>query len=391
MIWWRLTLRIKLLTTYLLVVGIGLAASFAVIELLAPRFFVTSMAAMMGPGAAAGMGGPGGMMGGSDGMMGGTPQADAILRAAFLAAVTQAIGVGAGLAALAAVLASLVVTHLIARPIRQIAAATRRLAAGHYTERVDLARLNAGDDLGQLGQSFNAMAGALAATEQRRVALLGDVAHELRTPISTLEGYLEGLLDGVIAPEPATWALLLDEAGRLHRLVNDLQELSRADAGQLSLALVALDPAQLAQTALDRLRPAFAEAGLPLTRHLPAGLPCVRADGDRVVQVLTNLLTNALRYTAPPGPVTLTLHRAAGGRAILFQVTDTGIGLAPEHLPHVFERFYRVDKSRSRAAGGSGIGLSIAQALVDAMGGRLWVTIPGLGQGSTFSFTLPVD
>jgi len=383
MIWWRLTLRIKLLTTYLLVVGIGLAASFAVIELLAPRFFVTSMAAMMGPGAPAGMGGPGGVMGG-------TPQADATLRAAFLAAVTQAIGVGAGLAALAAVLASLVVTHLIARPIRQIAAATRRIAAGHYLERVDLAQLNADDDLGQLGQSFNAMAGALAATEQRRVALLGDVAHELRTPISTLEGYLEGLLDGVIAPEPATWALLLDEAGRLHRLVNDLQELSRAEARQLSLALVALDPAQLAQTALDRLRPAFAEVGLQLTLHLPAGLPCVRADEDRVVQVLTNLLINALRYTAPPGPVALTLERAAGGRAILFQVTDTGIGLAPEHLPHVFERFYRVDKSRSRAAGGSGIGLSIAQALVAAMGGRLWVASPGPGQGSTFSFTLPV-
>jgi signal transduction histidine kinase len=216
------------------------------------------------------------------------------------------------------------------------------------------------------------------------------VAHELRTPISTLEGYLEGLLDGVIAPTPETWARLHDEAGRLHRLVTDLQDLSRVEARQLSLTLEAVAPAPLAEAALDRVRPVFAEKGLALAAEIPATLPAIRADRDRVVQVLTNLLTNALRYTPAPGQVTLILSRAAGSSELLFQVTDTGIGLAPEQLPHVFERFYRVDKSRSRAAGGSGIGLTIARALVEAMGGRIWATSAGPGQGSTFAFTLPV-
>jgi signal transduction histidine kinase len=323
-------------------------------------------------------------------MMSGTPPGAAALQAAFVAALTQAILVGAAAAGVAAVLASLAVTAIIARPVRQIAAATQRIAAGHYAERVDLTRLAPNDDLGQLARSFNVMTTALESTEQRRVELLGDVAHELRTPISTLEGYLEGLLDGVIAPTPETWARLHDEAGRLHRLVTDLQDLSRVEARQLSLTLEAVAPAPLAEAALDRVRPVFAEKGLDLAAEIPATLPPIRADRDRVVQVLTNLLTNALRYTPAPGQVTLILSRAAGSGELLFQVTDTGIGLAPEQLPHVFERFYRVDKSRSRAAGGSGIGLTIARALVEAMGGRIWATSAGPGQGSTFAFTLPV-
>jgi signal transduction histidine kinase len=223
--------------------------------------------------------------------------------------------------------------------------------------------------------------------------LLGDVAHELRTPISTLDAYLEGLLDGVVQPSQETWVSLRDETGSLRRLADDLRELSRAEARQLSLKLETADPSAIAQAAAERLQVDFSEEGLDLATNLPNNLPRVIADRARVLQVLTNLLTNALRYTPAPGRVTLSVVHAPGGLAwgeVLFQVADTGIGIAPEHLPHLFDRFYRVDKSRSRAAGGSGIGLTIAKAMVEAMGGHIWAESQGSSQGSIFSFTLPV-
>jgi len=231
------------------------------------------------------------------------------------------------------------------------------------------------------------MAASLEHAERRRLELIGDVAHELRTPIATLEGYLEGLLDGVVEPSERTWARLHAEAGRLRRLVEDLQELSRAEAHQLSVVVKPVAPQAIVQAAVDRLAADFAAKGLALNVSLAEALPEVQADPDRAVQVLTNLLTNALRYTPAPGRVDVQVSPA--GQAVRFSVRDTGIGIAPEHLPHLFERFYRVDKSRSRSLGGTGIGLTIARALVKAMGGRIWAESPGPGQGSTFSFELP--
>ncbi len=264
------------------------------------------------------------------------------------------------------------------------ASASRHVADGHYAERVP----SGGDDeLGDLALTFNDMAGALEATERRRRELIGDVAHELRTPIATLEGYLEGLLDGVVQPEPSTWARLHGEAGRLRRLVDDLQELSRAEARQIPLALEQTDPAEIVRAAIDRLASSFAEKELTLNSDIPERLPRVQADTNRAIQVLSNLLTNALRYTPSPGQVRLAVRPITG--AVEFSVRDTGVGIAQEELPRVFERFYRVDKSRSRALGGSGIGLTIARALVEAMGGRIWAESPGSDQGATFSFTLP--
>ena len=375
----RASLRAKLLVAYLIVVAVGVVTVLLVTELLAPSFFAIHMASMMGQG---------GMIG-STGMMNGTA-ADAALRAAYLTSVTQAVLVAGLAASVAAVVVSLFVSARIVRPVRYIVHSTRHIAAGHYAERVPLTMLDQEDELGQLAGSFNAMAASLETTERQRVELLGDVAHELRTPISTLEGYLEGLLDGVVEPAPETWARLHGEAGRLHRLVSDLQELSRAESRQLALKLQAVDPAQIAEIALARLQQPLADKGLEVVTQIPAGLPPVRADPDRAAQVLTNLLTNALRYTPAPGKITLSLGRTPAGNDVLFQVADSGIGLAAEQLPHLFERFYRVDKSRSRAAGGSGIGLTIAKAIVEAMGGRIWAESPGPGQGSVFSFTLPV-
>jgi signal transduction histidine kinase len=231
------------------------------------------------------------------------------------------------------------------------------------------------------------MAGSLEQAERRRLELVGNVAHELRTPIATLEGYLEGLLDGMVEPSPETWARLHDEAGRLRRLVDDLQELSRAEARQLALVVRPTAPADLVGAAIDRLSPAFEEKGLALRTRVASDLPLVLADADRAIQVLTNLLTNALRYTPAGGSVTLRAEASDG--AVTFQVEDTGLGFAPELRDRLFERFYRVDPSRSRALGGSGIGLTISKALVEAMGGRIWAESAGPGRGSCFAFTLP--
>jgi two-component system sensor histidine kinase BaeS len=239
-----------------------------------------------------------------------------------------------------------------------------------------------------LAAQFNTMASELETAERRRVALIGDVAHELRTPLATIEGYTEGLLDGMVEPGAETWALLHDEVGRLRRLVHDLQELSRAEARQLPLHIHPADPATLVTQALARIAPQFAEKQITLASDVPSGLPTVQADADRIIQVLINLLGNALRYTPPAGAVRVSTKHLDG--EIAFHITDTGIGIAPEHLPQLFERFYRVDKARSRTLGGSGIGLTIARAIVVAHDGRIWATSPGLSQGATFSFTLPI-
>jgi signal transduction histidine kinase len=232
------------------------------------------------------------------------------------------------------------------------------------------------------------MAAALEGAEQRRVALIGDVAHELRTPLATIEGYAEGLLDGVVAPTAETWAVIHDEAARLRRLVADLQELSRAEAHQLPLQPVPTSPTALAEQAVARLAAQFTDKGVSLINAVPPDLPPVQADPDRVLQVIINLLGNALRYTPAGGTVRLSAERQ--GAVVVLTVADTGLGIAPDHLPHLFERFYRVDKAHSRALGGSGIGLTIAQAIVEAHGGQIAAASPGLGQGATFSFTLPI-
>ena len=229
------------------------------------------------------------------------------------------------------------------------------------------------------------MASSLESTERRRLQLVGDVAHELRTPLTTLDGYLEGLDDGVIAPTDETWRLLRAETGRLTRLVNDLSELWRAEAHQLPLRLEPVDAAAVAAEMVERFSPLAAPRGIRLElRAEPA--TCI-ADRDRVAQVLANYLSNALRL-APQGSVVVVRTSAADGRVTL-AVTDLGPGLAADHLEVVFERFYRVDGARSRAAGGSGIGLAIVRALAGAMGGRAWADSAGPGTGATFSLELP--
>ncbi|MBV9453585.1 MAG: HAMP domain-containing protein [Rubrobacter sp.] len=291
-------------------------------------------------------------------------------------------------ATVAAALASLLISRRLVEPLRYVFAATSRIASGRYGERVPVREA---DELGELSQSFNAMARALEEAERRRMEVISDVSHELRTPLSTLQGYVEGLAEGVVEPSQETWKLLYAEFERLGRLVDDLRRLSRAEAGQLDLSMAPMSPAEAVRLAVGGMLPLFDEKGVELNSAVSEDLPSVLADVDRVVQVLSNLLSNALRHTPDGGRVVVKAEVSSD--EVTFEVMDTGMGIAPEHLERVFERFYRVDKSRSRgeARGGSGVGLAISRALVEAMGGRIRVESSGLGEGATFVFTLPVS
>jgi histidine kinase len=303
----------------------------------------------------------------------------------FRRAVNEVLAVAAAAAFVTAVLVSSFVTRRIVRPIQEMKEASQRIASGHYGERV---QVTSEDELGELARSFNQMAHTLAQTEEHRRQLIGDVAHELRTPLSSIKGVMEGLQDGVLPAEPVTFLNVQREVGRLQRLVYDLEELSKAEAGQIPLELEETNPAVFAQTAVDRLALQFEDKGVQLHTELPPDLPLVQVDPARMTQVMLNLLGNALQYT--PTGRQVTVRAWANDNEVHLAVQDTGIGLTTEQQRHVFERFYRVDKSRSRAGGGSGIGLTIARHLVEAHNGRLTATSPGPDQGSAFTVTLPI-
>jgi signal transduction histidine kinase len=293
----------------------------------------------------------------------------------------------AGLAAtVAAAGASLFVARRIVGPIRHVLAATKRVSAGRYAERVPVAE---DDELGALSEGFNAMAAALEEGERRRGEFISDVSHELHTPLSTLQGYTEGLIDGVVEPGEDAWGLMYAETERMRRLVDDLRQLSRAETGRLALHFAPVRPEEPVRRAAESMRPLFADKGVELLSESQERLPSVLADGDRVVQVLTNLLSNALRHTGKGGTVTVGVEGRGDG--VVFRVADTGVGIPPEHLPRIFERFYRVEKSRSREGGGSGVGLAICRALVEAMGGSIRAESAGRGKGAAFIFSLPVE
>jgi signal transduction histidine kinase len=299
------------------------------------------------------------------------------VRTALLAALAAAIG--------AALVVSLALSTRIAGPVTRLATAARRIAAGHYAERVPIAGTG---EIGELASSFNVMTDSLEATERRRLQLVGDVAHELRTPLSTLDGYLEGLEDGVVAAAPETWQLLRRETARLTRLVNDLQDLWRAEAHQLPLKIEAVDVAAVIREVVEQAGPAAGARGISLAMELPAAPLLVKADRDRVAQIATNYLTNAVRYSPDGAAVSVSVAVHAGSDVVI-AVRDHGPGLTPEQRAQVFERFYRIDPSRSRALGGAGIGLAIVQALAEAMNGRAWAESDGPGTGSTFAVSLP--
>jgi len=221
-----------------------------------------------------------------------------------------------------------------------------------------------------------------------RRRLIADVSHELRTPLTAIKGSMEGLMDGVLPATPETFQQIHAEADRLNRLVDDLQELSRVEAQSYPLDIRPVNVPSLVQSVTKRLAPQAESKRISLELELAPSLPPVLADEDRCIQVLTNLTGNAIQYTSEGGKVALIAKQV--GDEIQISIRDNGVGISSEHLVHIFDRFYRVDKSRSRrAGGGSGIGLTIARALVEMQGGRIWAESAGEGQGSTFTFSLP--
>jgi histidine kinase len=363
----------KLFLSYLVVILVGIVALTSAAEFVMPGAFERHMAAMAA------------LMGNlSIGM-------ERDLFTNFRRAVNEALTLSTLTAFLVAVAVSVFVSRRIVTPVREMMVASRRIAEGHYAERVNVPSVptrNELDELAQLALSFNQMAAKLQQVEATRRELIGNVAHELRTPLAAIKGSMEGLIDGVLPADSTTFQQIYREADRMQRLAYDLEELSRVEAGAYELDIQPVPVYDLIMSTVVRLGRQFEEKDVELETDLPADLPLVQADGDRIGQVLLNLIGNALQFTSSGGKVRVTAHRRAA--EVQISVADTGVGITAEHLPLIFTRFYRVDKSRARIGGGSGIGLTIAKHLVEAHRGHIWAESPGPGQGSTFSFTLPI-
>ena len=367
--YFRRHLGAKIFFSYLVIIVLGVTVLILASQFVLPSAFNRHMS---------GMGMMNGMMGGPDSM--------SQLYVDFRASFNEALLYAALTATLAALALSFLFSQSVVAPVLAMSHATQRIADGRYDERLQVV---GADELAGLAMRFNQMAERLDQVESMRRRLIGDVSHELRTPLTAIKGSMEGLMDGILPANEETFQQIHAEADRLNRLVDDLQELSRVEARAYSLDLRPLTVSSLVQTVTKRLPPQAQAKRISLDLELSPDLPPLLADEDRAIQILTNLTGNALQYTPEGGRVTISAKRL--NDEIQISVSDTGVGIPPEHLPHIFDRFYRVDKSRSRqAGGGSGIGLTIARALVEAQGGRIWVESAGEGQGSAFNFTLPI-
>jgi signal transduction histidine kinase len=279
---------------------------------------------------------------------------------------------------------SYLVTKRIVQPLIQMEEITQKFAAGHLEERVPANEI---PEVDQLASSFNRMAATLEGVEQRRRELVSDLTHELRTPLTVLKGYLEGLTDGTIEPSEEIYGRLSRETARMQRLVNDVQELSKMEAGYLPIKSRPFDLYPLIASIVQRFADQLLTTDGPQLRFdCPSGTPPVFADPERVEQILVNLISNALRHT-PSGWVTVQIHPEID--RLWIAVIDTGQGISATDLPHVFERFWRADRSRDRTSGGTGIGLAICRRLVELQGGKIEVESQ-LERGSTFRFSLPI-
>ncbi len=304
--------------------------------------------------------------------------------AAFFARIRQAIIWSAIGAAALALLLGVVLARTLTQPLRELTTATQAIAKGALGRQVSV---RSQDELGALAASFNQMSADLAHASALRRQMTADIAHDLRTPLSVILGYTEALRDGKLPPDQEMFETLHTEAQHLQRLVDDLRTLSLADAGELPLMRQPLAPQQLLERAAAAYRAQALERNIALEVEAPVSLPAVEVDPERMAQVLGNLISNALRYTPSGGRITLTA--AARDTSVMLQVADSGVGIAPDDLPYVFERFYRADASRHGNDGSSGLGLAIAKSLVEAHGGTIAVASTP-GQGTTFTISLPV-
>jgi signal transduction histidine kinase len=304
---------------------------------------------------------------------------------AYASASAVSLGVALVVSLAAALGVSAFVARRVAHPVRELAVAAAEVARGQYQTQVAAGGM--GREFETVAQAFNAMAGRLADVEATRRRLLSDLGHELRTPVATIEAYVDAAEDGVDVTGEDTWSVIRKQTMRLRRLTDDVAAVSRAEEHRLDLQCVRMSAADLISAAVASVRPRFEDRGVHLRADVDASSAEVDADPERIGQVLGNLLDNALRHTPRGGTVTIGLVSVSDG--VRLSITDTGDGIAAGHLPHVFERFYRVDPARDREHGGSGIGLAIVQAIVAAHGGRVEAASEGRGMGATFVVSLP--
>jgi signal transduction histidine kinase len=301
----------------------------------------------------------------------------------YVARTRQALRYAAlGAAAIALVLGALLARTLTA-PVRELTAAIHAMAQGELAQEVPV---RSQDELGELAAAFNQMSADLAQANALRRQMTADIAHDLRTPLTVITGYLESLRDGVLKPSPGRFDAMYSEAQHLQRLVEDLRTLSLADAGELPLNRQPTSPRALLQELAAAYEHRAARAGVTLQIRANHSMPPIHVDPDRMKQVLNNLLSNALRYTPSGGQIALIATQRDG--QVRLSVQDSGAGIAPQALPHIFERFYQGDPARSEQGGASGLGLAIARSIVKMHGGRIWAESEP-GAGSTFTIALP--
>ncbi len=378
-------LAVRLMGSHILVAVLGAIATFVVVRLWAPALFDESM--RMGP-AGNGQMGPGQMGNGQMGMGQGGGAA-ALLRTQFADAVNRSLAVGVVVGILAAGLFGAVAAYRLIRPLNTVRAATRDMAHGRYAVPIAAPRDR---ELAELVTDVNTLGHALAETETRRIRLLGEVAHEMRTPLTVIGGYVEGMADGVLPATAESVAAMGTEVRRLTRLVDDLSVLSRAEEGRLDMHFGPIDLGATVAAAAERLRPQVADAGIEFAVEQPGGLSARRADPERLAQVVTNLVGNAIRATPAGGriSVSVTADPQAPDVAVI-AVSDTGEGLSADDTTRIFERFYRVGGRRTTLGdSGSGIGLTISREIVNAHGGTMSAESPGRGLGARFIVRIPL-
>jgi signal transduction histidine kinase len=303
---------------------------------------------------------------------------------AFLDEVNQSLLLAALGAIVAAFLLGILLAQTIVRPLRQLTRGAQRIARGHLDERI---QVGGEDEVAQLARAFNQMAESLERTEQARRQLVADVAHELRTPLTIIGGTVQAMRDGVLSLDEGNLATVQQEVESLAHLVSDLRDLSLGDVGQFTIRHEPVDLGEVIQSVGAGFAAEAAARGLHLTVEAPEQLPRVLGDEPRLRQCVRNLVDNAIRHT--PGGGAVTIRATAADGAVTIEVADTGEGIAPEHLPRLFERFYRIDRSRARRSGGSGLGLAIVQQIVQAHSGEIQAASGGLSQGATFVIRLP--
>lgn len=301
----------------------------------------------------------------------------------FIGSVNRSLLVAVLVTGGGAMMIAFAVSQRILGPVEALTAAARSMTYGNLSRRVSE---HSKDEIGELARAFNAMAAGLQHLEDLRRNMVNDIAHELRTPLSNIRGYIEAIQDEVADPTPEIINSIHEEVMMLNHLIDDLQELSLAEAGQLRLMKQPLDLCPLLTRTVDVLKTQVRDKHLDVQLNIASGLPGVHADPERVQQILRNLLNNAVTHVPEYGKIILSARPA--GKEVELSVHDTGVGMTPEQLQNIFERFYRADPSRTRATGGAGLGLAIVKQLVEAHGGRVWAeSIPG--QETTFTFTLP--